>query len=364
MNKNGKAELYRFLFSMIVLLFHCDKYFHGGVSFNNGVHISLFGHGAVAVEFFFILSGFLMAKSVFKKLNDAVPAEKFYKKYIAFMRHKYTGIYPVHAAAFVTSFISAVLMYGFKRSQIGYYFLDSLPNLFLVEMSGIRFRDPNHIEWYISCMLIGMAILYPILRRHFYAFTHYLAPVFSLLAIGFMIHETESLTGVMTWMGFCYKSLLRALCDLALGTTCFEISRAIAAKSFTRRQKAALTVSEWSLLIVAVVFALLTLPKQYEAFMPFVFVVMLAVSFSGQSGIARIWNNHFIYHLGKISLPIYVGQLTAIYLVRTYVVELSPTMQILAATALTFGIAYLLLFVTTVPKRIAAKRSAKNAAAE
>ena len=350
MKKNGKIEFYRFLFCMIVLLFHCRKYFIGGADFAHGAHWTLFAHGAAAVEFFFIVSGFLMAKSIFKRVqtqSSAPQSRDLFTEYGTYMRRKYAGIFPMHAVGFVFAFCSALLLYGFRGVDVFNYFTDSIPNLLLIEMSGIRFRDPNHIEWYISCMLICMAILYPICRRFYYAFARYIAPIGALLLFGILIHETGSLTGVTQWMGIGYKSLFRALADIMCGTVCFELSRTLAARSFSRGQRVMLTVLEWCLLLLVVSFAALTLPVQYEVYMPMLLVPMIALAFSGQTGIPRLWNNRFFFHLGTMSLPIYIGQLTAIYLVQAYAKAFAPAAQIALATGLTIIVAYILLGANT-----------------
>ena len=61
--KNGGIELLCFLFCLIVLLFHEQKYLLGEASLKHGVHLAFFPHGSIGVEFFFVLSGALMASS-------------------------------------------------------------------------------------------------------------------------------------------------------------------------------------------------------------------------------------------------------------------------------------------------------------
>ncbi|MBQ9861374.1 MAG: acyltransferase [Clostridia bacterium] len=59
----GEMEFLRFVFSIIIVLHH-SRNFVGNKS-------SLFLNGAFAVEFFFILSGFLMMKSIRKIQTDS-----------------------------------------------------------------------------------------------------------------------------------------------------------------------------------------------------------------------------------------------------------------------------------------------------
>jgi peptidoglycan/LPS O-acetylase OafA/YrhL len=62
--KNGKIEIMRFIFSVIIILFHC----HRSIGFHHLVigqsRIPVLNRGYFGVEFFFVISGLLMAKSI------------------------------------------------------------------------------------------------------------------------------------------------------------------------------------------------------------------------------------------------------------------------------------------------------------
>ncbi len=76
MKKNGKIELLRFVFALTVVIFHLnvDWYNHG---------LQLMYHGNMGVEFFFLVSGFLMARSIQQRI--ACPPPK--KSQILVMKH-------------------------------------------------------------------------------------------------------------------------------------------------------------------------------------------------------------------------------------------------------------------------------------
>ena len=75
--KNGKIEFFRFVFSIYVVLFHIEKGFSGLPKYGKTVDFSFFAHGSISVEFFFLVSGFLMAKSIYKKISTAEEPYKF-----------------------------------------------------------------------------------------------------------------------------------------------------------------------------------------------------------------------------------------------------------------------------------------------
>jgi peptidoglycan/LPS O-acetylase OafA/YrhL len=345
--RNGKIELYRFIFCICVLSFHIEKYILGEASLNEGIHFAFFPHGAMGVEFFFILSGFLMAKSIDKSrsLNPQSANNFSAKEGINFIWKKYISIFPQHLVAFVVAFVVYVLVNDLNAKGILLSAIDSIPNLFLIEMSGINFTNPNHIEWYISCMLIAMAILYPICKKYYDKFTRYFAPLLALLILGYMIYTTSSLTGVTKWTGICYKSLIRAIVELALGTCSYEFSKFLSSKKFTSNQRLIFTLIEFALLVASVLYVVLTLPRKYEVYVLALFFLLVSIAFSGVSYGNKIFNNKISCFLGKITLPIYLAQVSAIDFGNKYFDNISLNIRIVLIYILTFVIAFVVMIV-------------------
>ena len=65
--RNGTLEFWRFAFAAFVLLFHAEKYILGEPSMAKGVFFGFFPHGAIGVEFFFLLTGLFLAMSADKQ---------------------------------------------------------------------------------------------------------------------------------------------------------------------------------------------------------------------------------------------------------------------------------------------------------
>lgn len=319
--KLGKIEFYRFVFCLGVLFFHMGKYFRGEPSLKGPVRFEFFPHGAIGVEFFFLVSGFFMAKSIHKKVladhGHAPAGEQFSLEYLYFMKRKFLRILPWHIPMFILTFIVYAVVYYKGCLELFLLFIRNIPAFFLIHESGIHLGDVLHIEWYISSMLLSMAILYPFMRKYYYSFVRVICPVIVLFGLGYMQQVTGALTGVSVWMGIALKGMLRGLLEVALGTVCFEVSRALT-KAFDEKGKACRlfwTFVEAGCFIGSILFIITTLGTKYEILILGAFFVMIAVSASGISYGTEFFDKKIFYFLGKLSLSIYLSQLAAIYIV-------------------------------------------------
>lgn len=336
-SRNGKIELLRFVFCVSVLLFHLCKYILGEPSYKDGVHLSLFAHGAIGVEFFFLVSGFLMAKSAYKQVEVLkIPQDDqtLSKNYFQFICRKFLSIFPYHVVAFVLAIAAYVLSERMVLSKILMYVVKSLPNFLLIEMSGINLSNPNHIEWYISCMLLAMAILYPLCVKYYYRFTRFFAPLIAIFLIGYMQYTTGRLTGVSQWTGICYKSLLRSIAEIALGAAAFEICRYLQGRNWSILQRILFTLTELACFVLTMIFVLYTFTVEIEVIVLCLLFALVILAFSGVSYGSGVFNNKVCCWLGSISLSVYLAQLPAIYIATGFFNSFGTQTQLIVAAAL------------------------------
>ena len=319
--RNGKIEFFRFFFSIAILLFHLGKYILGEAKCSNGIHLSLVVHGSIGVEFFFLISGYLMAKSASKLLkndvclgNETAIAKHTWK----FILNKYKGIWFYHVVAWIPTLMLYCCIHAQSIIDVVRILLESIPSLFLLQMSGIKCISPNHIEWYLSAMVITMFLIYPLLLRFNKAFSRIWAPFGALLIVGYLSHTTGRLTGVSVWMGVAYKSIYRAIADLCLGIAAYELSEYLRTMNLKRQEKVLLSVLEYGCYVFVCVFMLLTLDHKYEVYALAALFVAVAISFSELSFGTHLFSNKLIFLLGELSLPIYLSQVFVIYVITNY----------------------------------------------
>lgn len=340
--RNGKIEFLRFVFCIAVLLFHCGKYVIGEPECGKAYNLSLFCHGSMGVEFFFVVSGVLMAKSACKK-NQRTEDLSLAEDSLEFLKRKYFSIFPMHVVAFILAFVSYVASNRMDWLQIANCAVESIPSLFLVQMTGLGMCSPNHVTWYISCMLIAMAILYPLCRKYYEMFTHYIAPVGAILLLGYCMAATGRLTGVSEWVGITYKSVFRAMIEIALGAAAFEVVRTISEKDYGKTTRKILAFLELLLFGCIMIYCVGTFPRKWEELELFAILLLVILAFSGISYGSGFFDRKIFYHLGKLSMPLYLGQVSVINFVTGFFGKWSHGRQILVIVVLTFVIAYVLM---------------------
>lgn len=342
--RNGTLEFMRFVFCLTILFFHIGKMLLGGVSLKDGVHFALFPHGAMGVEFFFILTGVFLAHSAEKQSLQSEKKISILPDTLKYFNKKYISVFPQHVVAFAVLFGVMVLIHLNMPNWSAWERLDTaVPSFFLIQMTGIMGVPLNHIEWYLSAMLIAILIVYPLSRLNFRIFSRYIAPVASVGLFIWMCCEYPSLTGVTRpmYIGqefFIYKGLIRAVAEITLGTFVYSLGKyglAPLADKIGKSARIVLTAVEWIMYIAAVIITLLTLPYGWEYGALAVIFVGVTLSYSGLTYSGELFDNNVSYFLGRITLPVYLSQLAAIYAVNYYLPDDSDGMKVWAALVLT-----------------------------
>lgn len=300
--RNGKIELLRFLFCITVVIFHCNKYYLklGGAL----APLSVAGRGYIGVEFFFVVSGFLMAKSALKAKGLHTPIATDTPK---FLLKKAAAIFPPHTVAFVIALVPFLCTApGLKKAAI--MLVESVPGYFFLNKTGIPYKGVLSEEWYIGVMLTVMAILYPLLRKFQKNFSRIIAPLVAMFLMGYLAQKYGNIAGVNVWDGFVFKCFLRGIIGICLGTFSFEIAQWLKTVEFSKGVRVLLTLVELSLWGAVFLFAFSTLDKKYGFYALLAIFVAVTLTFSEVTCLNQVFNNKLCYTLGKLSLPIYICQ--------------------------------------------------------
>ena len=295
--RNGKVDLLKFIFSIIVIIYHFDN----AVKYPNGI----FTKGYIGVEFFFVTSGFLFAKSLSKfnyQKDTLIPNS------VGFMKKKFLSFFPYHFFFFTATFIYAAINYGWTLKRAFSQLFKSIPDLMMLRMNGISNLPLLGHEWYISAMLIVMFILTPVAIKYRKAFLYYICPILCVGLLGFLYHQKHDLDFVSQWTGICQAGILRAAAELSLGGICYAVYE----KGYLNKiPKALLLTAELVLYAIILLYSvgIFNIFKELNDYtILFLAAPAVFISFSDRASV-RFLNNRFVYFLGKISFPIYLSQI-------------------------------------------------------
>lgn len=299
--RNNLVEFARFLFSLLVVGYHVQMTWAGD-------KLSIFEGGALAVEFFFLISGYFLARSIEKiasneKSNVLLDTGKF-------MWGKVKGILPVHAVAIIGIIVVILCT---RLSSAGDMIVKGLPSIFLVHMAVVWDSSFNLAliipEWYLSAMLVTMLFMFPIgvlLRKK-------IKGVFVTLVLVGLLVVAMLICGFSTkWampQNFVYD--LRAWGEMCVGMFAFYLASFIAKKETKERTKSFLPVLEVVLYAIPIIVGVVPFPATYSYVTMIVTVVCvfgaLAITFSNKG--LQVQNrkiNSAFGWLGSISLAIYL----------------------------------------------------------
>lgn len=331
--RNHTIDVLRFVFSVVVVLFHATNAFAGAGEYYP-VHFALCVHGNAVVEFFFLVSGYLMAASAFRR-GRAADERSLAVQTQGFVVGKVRGFFALHAVAFVGALVAHALVKQYGLWDLLTYTVQSVPSFFFLQMFGFA-NGPNSVEWYISAMLIAMAVLYPLLRRHYNMCVRVVFPLLACVLLGWLYHGSGRLTGVLGWEGIAFRSVFRAFAELALGAVLFEMVRWLDTRELTQPQRRVLTSVQVVALCCALACVCLTLPGLCEFAILGLLAIVVALSFSRQSLLESKLNATVADALGKVSLPVYLSQATAISLMQLPGDSLGGWPKVWLSLALTF----------------------------
>lgn len=265
-------EFLRFVFS-IIIVFHHSR----GVV---GNETALFLNGAFAVEFFFILSGFLMMKSI-SKMDDKY--ENLGIETAQFIKKKYLSLCPEMIISWIIGAVATAIVGKYTFEAVFDTFCEGIWELGLLTMTGIKISFINDAVWYLSSMLLCMAIIYPILRKYKTTAKLVIIPIVTFLIYGYFIMQTHSIRAPFKLLGFTYRGNLRAFADLGVGIMAYQVTEVFKEKKLTVFSKLLLTIVKYTgvISLVAYMYCYRKPKLGYDMFLIFIIAIIICLIFSG-----------------------------------------------------------------------------------
>ena len=335
--RNCTIDLMRFVMTLAVVMVHIVTTFMKDDFF-------LLKGGTIAVEFFFILSGLLLAASADRADHARSVAQATWKT----MKSKVCAIYPMWLLALLARMITRVIMGGYSLRKTLLMVEESTSSYLMLTNLGLL-DSPAVIKysWYIPVMLLCTLMLYPILFKWRKAFTYTLAPLIALFGCTYLFHSTGSLFTRDAWLGFTFSSVVRGGCEMCMGVMVYEAATWLQRRfsgRLTKTGRTLFTVVEAAVLVYVMYYVLRFLYPEVLLNLTLCFAVFLTIAYANVSWSAKIIRGRLWTWLGQFSLAVYLAQGVPSHLLTNVYGTMNRWLFVLLFFAMTFAVAFLLWY--------------------
>ena len=301
--ENYFIDFLRFIFSMCILFYH--SWIFAG-EFGNG----FFNSGYLAVDFYFIVTGFLMMNSIYKKNYEKVSVLNGSFNYLF---NKVKKLLPSLIAAF---FVGVIFVYG-KSCVYEPSLLVSdklLPELLQLGIFGYD-MTVNSSWWYISAMIFSMALLCPLAIKYKDDYCKYIAPLIIVFTLGFIKMNNIIIDDPVNISYFLRNGFYQALIFIPLGNIAYVVTDIIKRKEYKKTKLNILSCLEIGIYIM------LFLNMHYLFIDRFLFVLLMvfniSLTFSNITFSSKLFKHSIWKKLGDYGFYIYLCNIS----IRTFMIN-------------------------------------------
>ncbi|WRS27305.1 acyltransferase [Oscillospiraceae bacterium MB08-C2-2] len=305
---NRELNLLRMLFAFVVHMVHTS-----GLS-PEDTYSYPFTEGYLAVEFFFLLSGFFAVQSVQKStiVSRAEIMRIVWNKYRRIMCY----VIPSTLIHYILiNLLEKPSPWVFVRSLVYSVF-----EMALLPMSGVYVTFLNLPLWYLSALFISLPFFMLLVQEWGESFLYIVAPSASLVLYGYLCMRTGHIDIWAEQYGLISISLLRAFAGLCLGGCCYVLALRLKAVSFTIVGSRALACIQFMCFGIAFFYMYTHRYSKLDFLVIAIIAMGCIIVFSQKSSVNSVLNLPWFNQLADYSLALYVSH----WSIRTYIPILMP----------------------------------------
>lgn len=292
-------EILRFFFAICIMVYHAP------------IPYKIFNNSFLAVEFFFIISGYFTTKKLLNSSFDESPT-------LYCLKYTWNKFKKIIINCLLTIFLLLILYYFTLDWNIYILFQQTILHIyegFLLSMTGIIGNYNNFFArpfWFLSALFIVTPLYSFLLVRHkeLIKLTSIILPFFlyGLLIINFRNLNVwgESIFGIPLLSG-----ILRCISGLLLGTFLYQLVELFKSFSFTKHQVVFMNINI-TVLLLLLLCTIIFFPVDLSCtlFACIIIFVVLILILSDKTYISHPWKKggKISLFLGKISTHIYIIQ--------------------------------------------------------
>lgn len=315
--RNGALYFWAFIFCMIFVLHYA--YFFDPKKLEKGAFY--FFRGELAIDYFFVVIGVMLAKTV-----DSIPGDRAltWREYGSFVKRILRFYLPAFAICWAVTFVALNKMTFIDVPTLINNFFTALLELLPFRNVGFNAAPVDNLTfvgyrvmdqgWVISAAFIALVLLYPLYRRGRKRFEYYIAPVGAVLLLCFLFFKTKILAGdnLLTLdakikpLFYSFPGTYKGIAEILAGVTCFTVARHFSGRSVSKAGSHLLSVVEIGGYLAAIWYMQFMfrfeLPEIFDYLAVSAMILGVTVSLSGKSSIAKLFDHKPVYFLGRFSL--------------------------------------------------------------
>jgi peptidoglycan/LPS O-acetylase OafA/YrhL len=289
-------DLLKFLFAVMILVFHGSKNLR-----QEGTQM-LMPSGSIAVDFFFLVSGCMMAMSAMRHpLEDSLGKDTF-----TFMKRKIFGLCPNVYVAWIIAFAAGHFQ-GASLRKIARDAINGIWELLFLNESGLLGTRANTVSWYLSVMVLAMLIIYPVMRKCGDTFFYVIAPAGFIFIMGITYQNWSTLAAPTVWRGFAFKGFIRGFMEILGGCICYTLATAIKKHRYTGFARFCFTIAEWGGYLIVAAYAALRPHTKYGWLLVISLMVGITITVSQESLTGSMFQGKVVAWLGAYSFSLYLS---------------------------------------------------------
>lgn len=326
-NRNYMVDFMKLIYSLIIVGLHSVYLMDDGIR-------RVFPHGYLSVEFFYIISGYLMAICAYRKEI----------RVDTYMLKKYKRLLPYIIFAWIVG--AAIIFLAHPEWQHGILiqnYINSMWQVLMLDLAGFNGYQVIGAFWYLSAMFLTMPILYYFVNKNSF-FVRGGDILLAAFIYGWFMNKYGL---IINASGELYQitALLRAVAGISVGCFCYKVAHKLTELEFTNLGIFVLTCIECLGYIVS--FIIICRPWTGKGdtstfFIIIAWIVSISITFSQKSLSGKI---------SKLNMGKYMDYLsmfsTALYLchgrIQSLVVTIFPSLVTFEQRLITYyGISVLM----------------------
>lgn len=293
--RNAEIDFWKFISIAVVVLHHSNLVLDERRVF--------FKQGSLFVEFFFIVSGYLMALTASKLPKANI--ETLGGETVKFILKKIRAVLPTYIFSLVIIGTANIIRNGPEYITSARILKFPFAVLFL-EMTGIPVYNISGSAWYLSAMFLSMFALYPILRSCRDLFMKVISPLVSVFIYGYFMRTDGFIGDPKNWFDFGCKGLWRGVAGICLGCAAFACSEWLKTKYMYKGLPTLLSIASTGSMVLAVIFGYIHIDSKVQTIYVLLFFIAVVIMTSRVAPINKIYQNSFCAYLGKLSMAVYL----------------------------------------------------------